>query len=107
MITSVLICLRYNPSRGVGNSLKNYFNEVDGQPKLESLQDTRLFPEGRDYEVNASPLRHLCPNPTNGGREDRYKKCVVFSEIVLQRRAKIWHYSQCRILFERQIHRES
>jgi hypothetical protein len=94
MITRVLICLRYNPSRGIGNSLI----------LCDRLQDTRLFLEGPEYEVNASPLQCWYPSPTNGHKEDRYKKSAVSSEIARRRRAKISHYSRHRILFERQIH---
>ena len=68
-----------------------------------NLQDTRLFLEGSEYEVNASPLQRWCPSPTNGYKEDRYKKSVVSSEIALRRRASISHYSQYRVLFEGQI----
>ena len=72
--------------------------------KKSSLQDIRLFLEGPEYEVNALPLQRWCPSPTNGDKEDRYKKYVVSSENALRRRARILHYSHYRELFETQIH---
>jgi hypothetical protein len=72
-----------------------------------SLQDTRLSLEELEYEVRALPLQRWCPSPTNGDKEDRYKKSVVSSEIALRRRAKISHYSHYRVLFETQIHHDA
>ena len=69
--------------------------------KKKSLQDTRLFLEGREYEVSALPLQRWYPSPTNGYKEDRYKKSAVSSEIALRRRAKISHYSHYTVLFEK------
>ena len=75
--------------------------------KNKSLQDTKLFLEGPEYEVNASSLQRWCPNPTNGHKEDQYKKSVVSSENAPRRCAKISHYSQHRVSFEGQIHCEA
>ena len=80
---------------------------MDGNQKnKKSLQDTRLFLEGPEYEVNALLPQRWSPSPRNGHKEDRYRKSLVSSEIALQRRAKTSHYSQHRILFERQIHHD-
>ena len=85
------------------------FREVDSNDHGEkgSLQDTGLFPGELEYEVRALPPQRWCPSPTNGDKEDRYKKFVASSKIALLRRAKILHYSQHRILFDGRIHHGS
>ena len=91
MITRILICLRYNPSRGVGNSLFTFliiFRVSGNNKKKPSLQDTRLFVEGPKHEVSASPLQYWCPSSRNGDIKYRYKKFVDSSETDLRRCAK-------------------